>query len=131
MTAPLLNGKYKVADLDGAMLDAAVAKAEGRRFKFDRIHAPDAKPFCLIAGAHEEEPEQVYWLTWVPSKRWDQGGPIIEREEITTFPGGKFDPGWVAGFGIEGGRYMHEARTLLIAAMRAFVASKLGGEVDL
>lgn len=60
------------------------------------------------------------------STDWSQGGPIIEREKIAlSYDTGRF--GWVASFydgdDVFGG-------TPLIAAMRCFVASKLGDEVE-
>ena len=54
---------------------------------------------------------------------WKQGGPIIEREGIAI---GKSWEGWKAFTETSGG----EGPTPLIAAMRCYVASKLGDEVD-
>ena len=56
-----------------------------------------------------------------PSTDWSQGGPIIEREGIGIFPLGN-GRGWAAG--------LRSGPTPLIAAMRCYVASKLGDEVD-
>jgi hypothetical protein len=53
--------------------------------------------------------------------KWEHGGPIIEREGIALIPG------WTAerpGFSADGD-------TPLVAAMRCYVASKLGDDVDL
>lgn len=58
-----------------------------------------------------------------PSTDWAQGGPIIERERIHVYAG----PQWTAG--IKPGQFVY-GPTALIAAMRCFVASKLGNEVD-
>jgi hypothetical protein len=55
------------------------------------------------------------------STDWAQGGPIIERELIAIHGD------WKATLG-EG---TYEGPTPLIAAMRCYVASKLGDEVDL
>lgn len=59
-----------------------------------------------------------------PSTDWSQGGPIIEREKITIEWTGE---DWMAYI-------WHDAEffgpTPLIAAMRCYVASKLGDEVD-
>lgn len=74
-----------------------------------------------------------------PSTDWSQGGPIIEREGIEVvrgndliFPKGNekgeyTEPLWLASCG--GGRKFH-GPTALIAAMRCYVASKLGDEVE-
>jgi hypothetical protein len=69
-----------------------------------------------------------------PSTDWAQGGPIIERERISIeHMAGAGDGGtdvWVATR-IENPAFSEEqGATPLIAAMRCFVASKLGDEVD-
>ena len=102
--------KVKTNELSGAALDWAVAKCEGR-----------------------QEPEvvnnfAVAWYTWPNthySTNWAQGGPIIEREKITIFQTGKDWMGYI--------RHDTEsfAPTPLIAAMRCYVASKLGDEVEI
>jgi hypothetical protein len=59
-----------------------------------------------------------------PSTDWKQGGPIIEREQIDIqcFPRKSGGVVW---------RTFHaDGPTPLIAAMRCFVAIKLGDEVD-
>jgi len=63
-----------------------------------------------------------------PSTNWSQGGPIIEREGIELVP----DGGGAWGAAIRGGDEddMSQAPTPLIAAMRCFVSSRLGGEVE-
>jgi hypothetical protein len=63
------------------------------------------------------------------SSDWAFGGPIIEREDIGVFP--KDDStGWYAhktwGISTDG-----EGPTPLIAAMRCYVASKLGDTIDI
>lgn len=66
-----------------------------------------------------------------PDILWEHGGPIIEREGITVGP-------WATSpFMAHVGHSYGEVRsdryvgpTPLIAAMRCFVASKLGDEVD-
>jgi hypothetical protein len=76
---------------------------------------------------------------WAPSTDWSQGGPIIEREGIglIQYREGEVDPEdvgtWCASyvpdaFGLEGISF--HGPTPLIAAMRCFVASKLGDEVE-
>jgi hypothetical protein len=88
------------------------------------------------------ECEDVYCFdgTYIPSTNWAQGGPIIEREGITlsrneqkSFVG---QQPWVSYF-IEHlfmDEYEHEYQygtTPLIAAMRCYVASKLGDTVEI
>ena len=59
-----------------------------------------------------------------PSTNWAQGGPIIERERIRLDPRGV----WVAGHDSSNDEF--SSPTPLVAAMRCFVASKLGEEVE-
>jgi hypothetical protein len=61
-----------------------------------------------------------------PSTDWAQGGPIIDREKIDVLY--EHDLRWVAvpQKGIES-----YGPTPLIAAMRCYVASKLGAEIDI
>lgn len=63
------------------------------------------------------------------STNWAQGGPIIEREEIYLNPNNGNDL-WFAETTIDGPRGEY-GPTPLIAAMRCFVASKLGDEVEI
>lgn len=93
----------KTSKLTGAALDWAVAKAEG---KDHVVRAPN---------------KYVY----EPSTNWAQGGPIIEREriEVRPYDGKK----WIATDNLTNHTI---GPTPLIAAMRCFVASRLGEEVD-
>ena len=59
------------------------------------------------------------------STNWAQGGPIIEREGIAIL---QCPRGWAARIGF-GGEYI-EGPTPLIAAMRCYVANKLGDDVE-
>lgn len=120
--------KMKTAELESAQLDWAVAKAL------------DLKP---IQG----QPEGFFFWgdghsgRFTPSTEWYQGGPILARMlesgewGIEPFSGeicvsnmnseclphnGSWSQESISGFG----------STTLIAAMRAFVASKLGDEVE-
>ena len=68
-----------------------------------------------------------------PSTDWAQGGPIIEREGISIVEQGDAAE-WVASLYNypEGDWHLHTTGpTPLIAAMRCYVASKLGDEIDL
>lgn len=66
-----------------------------------------------------------------PPTDWAQGGPIIEREKIELghmHSDRKFF--WVATRSENGAISEEQGPTPLIAAMRCYVASKLGDEVD-
>ena len=101
----------KTSELTGAALDWAVVECE--RFVED---------------------------VFEPSEHWDDGGPIIERERISIeYMAGAGDAGadvWVATMTFPdkkfGGVAFSEEQgfTALVAAMRCYVASKLGDEVD-
>ncbi len=103
--------KHKVAELEGNSLDAAVAMALGQ---------PIATLDCM----------PIFYEVPPVSSAWAHGGPIIERERITvqTWPGHWaalwYGPGSAVGAIAKGS-------TPLIAAMRAYVAAKLGDEVEL
>lgn len=117
--------KHKTSELTGALLDHAVAIAEGARLP-DYWRDPHDGSTWSRPGREE----------WNPGERWGQGGPIIERERIGLWAGEGPYHGtppaheWFA----EAGplcRSKGFGPTPLIAAMRAYVASKLGDEVDL
>lgn len=117
--------KHKVSELEGALLDAAVAKAEG-------IDAMVNASECLSIDRMRANCDPRYR----PSVLWDEGGPIIERERIELSPRGGGDNPWQAqctGFPYEDfdGIWYGIGPTPLIAAMRAYVASRFGEEVDL
>lgn len=93
----------KTSELTGAALDWAVDKAQGR--------------FCLY-------PYESY------STDWSQGGPIIERESISILCTDDYE--WVAGYGTtQWDRGCPTSPTPLIAAMRCFVASKMGDDIEI
>lgn len=62
---------------------------------------------------------------WSPSTRWEQGGPIITRERIHLTAGAN-DADWIA----DHPNAITRGLTPLIAAMRCYVTSRLGDEVD-
>lgn len=73
-----------------------------------------------------------YWISldeFSPTTSWSQGKPILEREQISIK---EQQPEWVAYIAICDGltdRVLH-GPTPLIAAMRCFVASRLGEIVE-
>lgn len=129
----------KTSDLTGPALDWAVAKAEGDKVFRPRVGRPDDwdKAAYLEDGSDDRwvvraQPPNVGWFsdyTYNPSTFWLLGGPIIERECVELVPDGC--GGWIAA--LRGGDADDMARgpTPLIAAMRCFVASRLGDEVDI
>ena len=81
------------------------------------------------------------WGKWNPSINWAQGGPIIEHEsiEIHQVTSGRWSARWWANnSGMAKNpsqKFKHniyvDGPTPLIAAMRCYVASKLGDEINL
>ena len=114
--------KHKTSEISGALLDAAVALAEGDNLP-DFWRDPDDGT-CWARPGREE---------WSPSSRWDQGGPIIERERIMfTDLSSLENVGNIrAHIARRYGSHWADGETHLIAAMRAYVSSKFGDEVSL
>jgi hypothetical protein len=78
------------------------------------------------------ECEDVYCFdgSYTPSTNWSQGGPIIEREKIRLDTTWNWEDGyWSARMDTVGGWWLGD--TPLIAAMRCYVASKLGEDVSI
>lgn len=120
--------KIKVSESTGPVLDHMVHIVIGltirEDFKYGRMYyRPQTKP------------DEVAWEN-VPlpySTDWSHGGPIIERERIGVYQSdrggwhGQY-PGWLSD---PPRRHPYIAGpTPLIAAMRCFVTSKLGDEVE-
>ena len=109
--------KIKTTELTGAALDWAVAKCEPDGTLAIYFDEDTGEPLC-----HDDwEDNQEY----KPSTDWMQGGPIIEREEIAIFL--EYPKSWCA----TNGDVRSPGDTPLIAAMRCYVRSKLGEEIDL
>ena len=110
----------KTSELIGPALDWAVAKCEG----YDLfVVGKNAAYYSPTHGA------LVYALY---STKWEQGGPIIEREKIElTDNGNNRDEEWCWSAHICCTKSLMFGKTALIAAMRCYVASKLGDEVDI
>jgi hypothetical protein len=100
----------KTSELIGTALDWAVAKCEGRPYSVTLDDIKGAPP--LVAPIFN------------PSTSWQEGGPLIEREGIDIYQSGV----WVAEMDC---KHTTEGPTPLIAAMRCYVASKLGDDVDI
>ena len=108
----------KTSELTGAALDWAVAKCDGSEIFFDK-YDETYKFFDREEGGERD---------WKPSTDWAQGGPIIGREKITV----RFwvDEPFVHAYKWNTEDWL-EGPTPLIAAMRCYVASKLGDEIEL
>ena len=122
--------KIKTSEATGVALAYLVAVAEGHTdFAFDGITWGCKLNGKLKVFAHGWALSMVFR----PDAEWAQGGPIIEREKIDLYQ----STGRICAAMWEnlpgGGRLIAEAKdcpTPLIAAMRCYVASKLGDEVE-
>lgn len=110
--------KTKTQDLTGPALDWAVTTIED----------PDA----LRYGVDDWREQRRSGRGEYPHRyhqNWNQGGPIIEREGISLeWSGWGGDEQWIAYL-----KHDDEFKgpTPLIAAMRCYVASKLGDTIDI
>jgi hypothetical protein len=137
--------KIKTSELTRHALNWAVAMCQGDKVFRPRLGRPGDwdKEAYLADGSDDrwvvrvQNPTVARFVDWTynPSGDWMQGGPIIEREGITVVcwamrPG----PDWMARLWLElNGRasVTFTGSTPLIAAMRCYVASKLGDEVEI
>lgn len=141
--------KIQTSELTGAALDWAVATALGmswwsrRAAKWDTNlgytdwiidHDGKLKKF-MFDGSSSRAGHWCPHEIFEPSTDWSQGGPIIERENISpswiipTYQHRHLKGCWSAYIPGGNGKTFY-APTPLIAVMRCFVANKLGDEVD-
>ncbi len=113
--------KRKTNELTGAALDWAVAVADNLLPKHISLNTDLTHPLVL-------DGIQSYG----PSFIWSQGGPIIERERLCTTPRRDYWEACVHDnlFQYDGSEHHATGPTPLIAAMRCYVSSKLGDEID-
>jgi hypothetical protein len=97
--------KIKTAEATDEALDWLVTKCEG----------------------YDHEVTSSEWGMWGWATDWAQGGPIIECNLITIF---RHDEEWFAHSQLSTPEDFH-GDTPLIAAMRCYVASQLGDEVEI
>jgi len=113
----------RTSELTGAALDWAVAMCE----RVSVEYVDDSITRCLLI-------KPLGSGIFSPSTDWAQGGSIIEREKIDLMSGGThwtvcmnndsmYDP--------EIPLISYQAENPLVAAMRCYVASKLGDEVEI
>lgn len=121
--------KVKTSELIDAALNLAVALALGWTVRADEKYG------VMVVGPRNGDSSPWCSPNELPNWQgdWAQGGPLIERERIeledTTMRGGAND--WVATLRTAP-LVVSEAYgpTALVAAMRCFVTSKLGEEVE-
>ena len=117
--------KTKTSELTGTALDWAVATCENLTLYYNGILWSVTKDGWWLSGLRIDPNNWVPLAAFTPSTNWSQGGPIIERA-ITKIE--DYGDCW----GAEGPDAPEMfGPTPLIAAMRCFVASRLGDEVEI
>lgn len=122
--------KIKTQDLTGPALDWAVAKCDALIGLNQGFTVIDGAPHVIgRSGAKGGLSRAGY------SHQWHEGGPIIERERIQLRDHKDIDGHWTAmTHVIDGGMVLRsifeDGPTPLVAAMRAYVASKMGDDID-
>jgi hypothetical protein len=130
----------KTSELTRHALNWAVAQAEGDKVFRPCLGRPgdwDQEAY-LKDGSDDrwvvrvQNPRVAHFVDWTynPSGDWMQGGPIIEREAIQLTPD-EYKGTWTAYTTREGEPYEYTGTTPLIAAMRCYVASKMGDEIEI
>lgn len=145
--------KYKTSELSGELLDEAVVIALGY-MRTSLIVNGEKQSGCRVLIDKDDQTIKnqgryvngesfgAWQRTFSPSSDWTEGGPIIEREKIAVYFSEYRVRKWHA---LVDGRPDIEGTlssisssneevygsTALEAAMRAFVQSKLGDEVNL
>ena len=110
--------KVKTTELTRAALNWAVAKCI---YELDDVVICDGRVFAYDDATNG----------FNPSTDWEQGGPIIEREKLCITASVEGD--WTA-FCVSDEMDMQwicRGPTPLVAAMRCYVASKMGDEIEL
>ena len=127
--------KIKTSELIGPALDWAVAICEGEPIRHDPMgfgHTANGGYWVWYATPGSMQIGKDY----SPSTIWSQGGPITDLERISVRTYARKGHPWVAfidfgGSSVSGVKAKQYGPTSLIAAMRCYVASKLGDEVEI
>lgn len=121
--------RIQTQDLTGPALDWAVAKCTGhidaRRVVVDLEYLSGDDPVRW-----EPILDTYYSSAYSPSVEWAMGGPIIEREKISTVTSPDDESVWIGSIFEPDWKFNRTGPTPLIAAMRCYVASKLGDTVE-
>jgi hypothetical protein len=115
--------KIKTSELQGSALDWAVAKCEGRK--------PSCYTGIVRATAHPDFPDSppIFGPELNYSADWALAGPIIERDiaKVERFSEALWE---ATAYTKDAQDIVQSGPTPLTAAMRCYVASKLGDEVE-
>ncbi len=103
----------KTSEATPSQINYLVAKIEGMNVKLEQVYGL----WSVMTDNYK---------FYEPATDWSHGGPIIEREMIELVP--QSPALWEAMYRNQ--HIPHDGPTPLIAAMRCYVASKLGDTVD-
>ena len=117
--------KIKTSELTGPALDWMAAKADENLYPKGDVRLLDGKVFTIEPGNYEQSDR---WQRYSPSTDWAQAGPILDRERITIRQWTNMPS--IHAYMPHDGAPWGAGPTPLIAAMRCYVASKLGREVE-
>ena len=133
--------KIKIAEASELVIDFLVAKCEIPNDVRDNrprfwLHPNNPKLVCRETYNHETNPKGYELCRY--STDWAQGGPIIDREKLCVGYQHQCDPEYVPLLDpaticwarTTAGGYLKYGPTPLVAALRCFVASRLGDEVE-
>lgn len=115
----------KVSELEGALLDYWVGQAQEIGTLRTNDHGTQVLDTRHGFGGG-------VWAPYSPSTDWAVGGPVIERERIQIWHRDEdgLDNVWHATCPmLRGYESTEDGPTPLVAAMRCYVAAKLGDEV--
>ena len=122
--------KVKTSELIGPALDWAVAISKGIPAEElyiqkwgsrlpSSIYRRNRDADGNLDGTHTSGPDLLF------SRKWEAGGPIIEREGISIY---RMTSDWSAAYNPSGAT--QDGPTPLIAVMRCYVSNCLGSEVE-
>jgi hypothetical protein len=120
--------KIKLSDTTPIQIDWLVAKCEDILHPWGHIRILEGRVMWISPGNHEVADS---WHHYSPSTDWLEGGPIIERENVGIVCQQPESTQRCAYRQTNDGEvFYYYGPTPLIAAMRCYVASKLGDEVE-
>ena len=121
--------KIKVSKATPLQLNWLVAKAEDALMPVGNVMLIGTQLFITVGDNWAAYGKVEY----CPSEDWAQGGPIIEREKITVGPTNEFNlrEGCDVFTATMECPLIQFGPTPLIAAMRCYVAYKLGDEIEI
>ena len=141
------TANMKTSKLTGTALDWAVSKCEGIPVKITRTSSCAEEAIGKVTYSIDFDQTwnakgQECWLSYSPTYNWAIGGPILQKEGIellcnlTEREAARFSiptkADWQAFHRSDRKTEARQfANTPLIAAMRCYVARKLGDEVDI